>query len=93
LKPALDKQFTEPYLKKYPTQKRAGRVAQVVEHLPSNCEAPSSNPVPPPKNKKKKNPSNNLKYPHVRILKKLKKGRVLETTFAIIKACFRSRRI
>jgi hypothetical protein len=28
---------------KYPTQKRAGRVAQVVEHLLSKCEALSSN--------------------------------------------------
>jgi hypothetical protein len=28
---------------KYLTQKRAGRVAQVVEHLPSNCEVLSSN--------------------------------------------------
>jgi hypothetical protein len=27
----------------------AGRVAQVVEHLPSKCEAPSSNPVLTPK--------------------------------------------
>jgi hypothetical protein len=26
------------------TQNRAGEVAQVVEHLPSRCEAPSSNP-------------------------------------------------
>jgi hypothetical protein len=29
---------------KYPTQKRAGRVAQVVECLPSQCKALSSNP-------------------------------------------------
>jgi hypothetical protein len=29
--------------RKYPTQKRAGRVAQVVEHLPSKYEALSSN--------------------------------------------------
>jgi hypothetical protein len=34
---------------KYPTQKRAGRVAQVVERLPSKREALSSNP------KRKKN--------------------------------------
>jgi hypothetical protein len=30
---------------KYPTQKRAGGVVQVVEHLPSKCEALSSNPI------------------------------------------------
>jgi hypothetical protein len=43
----------DPVLKilsqKYPTQKRTGRVAQVVEHLPSKCEVLSSNPVPPKK--------------------------------------------
>jgi hypothetical protein len=36
-KPALGKQFLKPYLEKNPSQK-------VVEHLPSNCEALSSNP-------------------------------------------------
>jgi hypothetical protein len=30
--------------RKYPTQKRAGRVVAGVECLPSNCEALSSNP-------------------------------------------------
>jgi hypothetical protein len=34
----------ETLSQKYPTQKRAGRVAQVVESLPSKQEAPSSNP-------------------------------------------------
>jgi hypothetical protein len=29
---------------KYPTEKRAGGVVQVVENLPSKPEAPSSNP-------------------------------------------------
>jgi hypothetical protein len=29
---------------KYQKQKRAGGVAQMVEHLPSNCEIPSLNP-------------------------------------------------
>jgi hypothetical protein len=39
---------------KYKIQKWADRVAQVVEHLPSKCEALNSNPIPPlPKNKKK----------------------------------------
>jgi hypothetical protein len=37
---------------KYPTHKRAGRVAQIVEHLPSKCEALSSDPnIAPPKKK------------------------------------------
>jgi hypothetical protein len=35
---------------KYPTQNRAGRVAQVVEHLPSK---PGSNPSTAPKKEKK----------------------------------------
>jgi hypothetical protein len=40
---------------KHPTQKnRAGGVAQVVVHLPSKCEAPSSNPRTAKKKKKKK---------------------------------------
>jgi hypothetical protein len=30
--------------KKYPTQKRAGRMVQVVEHKPSKWEALNSNP-------------------------------------------------
>jgi hypothetical protein len=38
---------------KYPTQKRAGGVTQVVEHLPSKRDTLSSSPVTP---KKKKNP-------------------------------------
>jgi hypothetical protein len=32
---------------------RAGRVAQVVEHLPSKCDAPSSNPSTAKPNKTK----------------------------------------
>jgi hypothetical protein len=35
----------ETLSQKYPTQKRAGKVAQVVEHLPNKREAPSSNPT------------------------------------------------
>jgi hypothetical protein len=31
-----------PYLEKYSTQERGSEVAQVVEHLPSKCEALSS---------------------------------------------------
>jgi hypothetical protein len=36
---SLGKQLERPYLKKYLTQKRAGGVVQVVEHLPSKHEA------------------------------------------------------
>jgi hypothetical protein len=32
------------------TQERAGGMAQVIEYLPSKCEALSLNPVPPKKN-------------------------------------------
>jgi hypothetical protein len=39
------------YLKNQP----AGGVAQVVEHLPSKCEAPSTNPSVSKKKKKSKN--------------------------------------
>jgi hypothetical protein len=35
----------ETLSRKYPTQKRAGRVTQVVECLPSKCEALSSHPT------------------------------------------------
>jgi hypothetical protein len=38
---------------KYPTQKWAGRVAQVVQCLPGKCEALSSNPNTTKKKKKK----------------------------------------
>jgi hypothetical protein len=41
--------------KKYSTQKRAGRVAQVIEDLPSKCEALSSNPTTRGGKKKQKN--------------------------------------
>jgi metal-responsive CopG/Arc/MetJ family transcriptional regulator len=33
----------ETLSQKRPTQKRAGRVVQMIEHLPSKCEAQSSN--------------------------------------------------
>jgi hypothetical protein len=43
-KPAQANSSWEPILKKTQyTQKKVGRVAQVVEHLPSMCEALSSN--------------------------------------------------
>jgi hypothetical protein len=42
LKPAQGKKFTTPYLEK-PNTKRAGGVAQVVEHPPRKHEALSSN--------------------------------------------------
>jgi hypothetical protein len=38
-----DKQFTRAYLKNIPTQNRADGVAPVIEHLPTKCEALSSN--------------------------------------------------
>jgi hypothetical protein len=38
--------------KKYPSPKRAGRMAQVLEHLSSKHEALSSTPVPHTKKKK-----------------------------------------
>jgi hypothetical protein len=41
-----------PYLEKYLTHKRAGGVAQVIECLPSKCEALSSNPSTEKKKKK-----------------------------------------
>jgi hypothetical protein len=46
-----------PYPVNIQLKKRAGRVAQVVEHhLFSTCEAPSSNPsTAPPQKKEKKN--------------------------------------
>jgi hypothetical protein len=50
LKPAQGKKFTTPYLEK-PNTKRAGGVAQVVEHPPRKHEALSSNTL------QKKDPS------------------------------------
>jgi hypothetical protein len=41
-KPAQSSSSRDP-IAKHPTQKRAGRVAQVVELLPSKCESLSSN--------------------------------------------------
>jgi hypothetical protein len=40
--------------RKYPTQKRAGGVVQVLECLPSKCEALSSNPSTKKKKKRKR---------------------------------------
>jgi hypothetical protein len=49
---------------KYPTQKRAGRVTQVVEHLPtSGCEALSSNSSPTTTKQKQANKQNPKKKP------------------------------
>jgi hypothetical protein len=48
------KDFTRPYLEKYPNQKMAGRVAQVIECLPSKSEALSSDPALPNKTKQNK---------------------------------------
>jgi hypothetical protein len=45
----------ETLSQKYSTQKRADGVAQVVEYLPSNGVAPSSNPSTTKKRKKNKN--------------------------------------
>jgi hypothetical protein len=42
-----------PYLKKYPSQKKAGGVSQVVERLPSKCETTVQTPVPLRQKKKK----------------------------------------
>jgi hypothetical protein len=43
LKPTWAKYFTRPYLENTQYKKRAG-VAQVLEHLPTKCEALTSNP-------------------------------------------------
>jgi hypothetical protein len=43
-KPAQANSLQDPILKKK-SQKRAGGVAQVVEHLPTKCEALNSNPI------------------------------------------------
>jgi hypothetical protein len=40
---------SRPYLKN--TQHKKGRMAQVIEHLPSKCEALNSNPSPSPPKK------------------------------------------
>jgi hypothetical protein len=44
-KPAQRNSSSDPILEKNPSQKRAGRVAQVKECLPSKREALSSNPL------------------------------------------------
>jgi hypothetical protein len=49
-KPGQTNSLLEPILKKIPSQKRAGGVAQVEEHLPSKSEAQSSNPSTSPQN-------------------------------------------
>jgi hypothetical protein len=43
-KPSQANGSQDPILKKYSTQKWAGGVVQIVEHLPNKCEALSSNP-------------------------------------------------
>jgi hypothetical protein len=49
-KPALGKWFVR-FVSKIPnTQKRAGGVTQAIQHLPSKCEALSSNPRTTKKN-------------------------------------------
>jgi hypothetical protein len=45
----------ETLSKKYPTQKRASGVAEVVKHLPSKCEALSPNPSAAPPQEKPNN--------------------------------------
>jgi hypothetical protein len=52
LRPAQAK--SETLSQKYPTEKKAGRVAQVVKYEPSKCEALSSNPNTTKKKKGKK---------------------------------------
>jgi hypothetical protein len=42
-KASLSKYFMRPNLENTQQKKRAGRVAQEVQHLPSKCEALSSN--------------------------------------------------
>jgi hypothetical protein len=49
---------SETLSQKYPTQERAGGVAQVIEYLSSKCEALSSNSSTA-KKKTKKNPKGN----------------------------------
>jgi hypothetical protein len=44
----------ETLSQKYPAQKKAGRVTQGVEHLPSKCDALSSKPI----TSQNKNPPN-----------------------------------
>jgi hypothetical protein len=56
------KYFGRPYLKKYPTQKSAGRVAQAVEHLPSNYEALGSNSSIVLKKKKRERERERLRF-------------------------------
>jgi hypothetical protein len=52
--PAQTNSSLETLSCKYPTQKRAGKVAQVVEHLSSKCETLNSNPPKKTKKQKKK---------------------------------------
>jgi hypothetical protein len=59
-----DKYSTRTYLENS-TQNRAGRVAQVVEHLPSKCEALSSNSS----NKKNKKEKRSKKVVKIRRIK------------------------
>jgi hypothetical protein len=48
-KPAPGEIVLETLSRKYPTQKKVGRVAQMGEHLPSKRETLNSTPVPPKK--------------------------------------------
>jgi hypothetical protein len=53
-KPSQANSSLDPISKVLNTKTRIGRVAQVVEHLPSNSEVLNSNPVLFPDKKKKK---------------------------------------
>jgi hypothetical protein len=47
--------------RKYPTQKRASRVAQVMERLPSKCKTLNSSPCTTQKGEKKKTTTEHMK--------------------------------
>jgi hypothetical protein len=51
---AWAKSSRDPILKITNTQKKAGKVAQLIDNLPSKCRALSSSPSTTKKNKKKK---------------------------------------
>jgi hypothetical protein len=54
LKPTTQANSSSDPFSKYPTQKRAGRVTQLAEHLPNKCEDLNSNSKPQYCKKKKK---------------------------------------
>jgi hypothetical protein len=56
------------YLRKTCHKKRAGGVAEMLEHLPSNCDALSSNFSVPQKKKKKKKSDSKKRWQRVRQL-------------------------